>query len=708
MAEDTIKFVGDASQMIAEQQKIIAALEKEDEALQKVGKTAKQIANENAKLDREAEKIKQANITALEKYEQAQARVNALVKAGKLSQEEANREMAKQHTLLKESEQAQRERSADYIAKQQAILQAIHEEEEARKHADEQAAKDAKDRLEAEKKAAADKAALDKQHAADRDAIAREGQQLLSRQQQLEEDRFRRAKQIHQETRTPLEQYNAKVKELDDLLQGQNITQEEHTRAMGKARESYRQSSSIIGQMKAGMMEYAGAIGIALTAARLLQNELADIAKLREKDRQENAGFAGSMERARLNFVPDATVGRDQLDTEMKALAAKHNVSTDVVANVAEGAFSGKGSQDNRFAFNAMDAALSLTSDPNAARELAAKTGDYGKHGESTDPDSILFFLSQAQKAARIESVQKFGIAGAPVTLAGKKAGMSIETSNEMFSAFNTLMGDVTGEQSSTAFVSLLDKLQKFDGAKGTPEEKLAAIQADPKLQEKFFEEFKNFETKAKPAIREMLAGSEGWRKELKNAQELIPSLSPDADADNSARFLEEVAFVRGKGTKAGTVLDRQMAADSNIQQGRLASGKETLDLADIRRIYELSLNEVDVLGPNNIMRPQYMSELDEAMWDPSEHGGGTPVEAAGNTAIGRLKDFSKRSTNKDPGTQMMLNQQIQLLQSIVDESRAARAEANQHALGNEAAIKDAAPKPENPIQLQDRAKRGT
>jgi hypothetical protein len=77
--------------------------EKMDEGLRKISQSAKQAERE---LERFAKRTTEINATPAERYAAAVARADQAIKAGKISQETYNREVARQATLLQANQQA--------------------------------------------------------------------------------------------------------------------------------------------------------------------------------------------------------------------------------------------------------------------------------------------------------------------------------------------------------------------------------------------------------------------------------------------------------------------------------------------------------------------------------------------------------------------------------------------------------------------------
>jgi hypothetical protein len=217
VADNEIIFAGNAEQLVKELQKLIAAQKSLDESLAKTGKTAREVAREEARLKREAIKITEQTKTAQEKYTSSVARLDEMRKKGLITEEAFNRALRQEVTTLKAAEQAEREKSQGYIKRQQEIKQAV------------------------------------KEH------------------QRTEEERGKATKRVLDEIRTPLEKYNLKQKELNELLRSGRLTIEQHGRAMAKNRDELRAASMQNDRYARTIRNIAGVIGITSGAGMLMK-----------------------------------------------------------------------------------------------------------------------------------------------------------------------------------------------------------------------------------------------------------------------------------------------------------------------------------------------------------------------------------------------------------------------------------------------------
>ena len=104
MSQPTVTFTGNATQMLAEYKKLEEVRQKEVAQLKEVKAAYASAAKEEAALNRDATKLKEANLTSQDKYNRAMAKAGELLKANKITQADYNNELKRQSDLLGEGQ----------------------------------------------------------------------------------------------------------------------------------------------------------------------------------------------------------------------------------------------------------------------------------------------------------------------------------------------------------------------------------------------------------------------------------------------------------------------------------------------------------------------------------------------------------------------------------------------------------------------------
>ncbi len=616
MADNEVVFVGDSSSLEKAQERIVAGNDKISKSTEGTVKTSRQAAAEERKRLAEAAKLIRDNETAQERANRKIKEAEDLYRQEKISLEVLNREITKQQAVIAAVTQKERENTAEYKARKAAIEEAI-----AAKAREDEAAK----------------AAAEEQKKRDKEALAR-----IEELRKAEEERLRRLDTDLKKVQSPAQKYVEKLKEWKTALQQGNITQEQFnrlkdaelkklndsassTKKLTVATEDLSSETKKLGDVSEatldGMVQKGAAVLAGLFSIhKMISAIVAEYEKwlaLQGKARDASASFQETMEDLRMNFDPDESLGWEGLDAAVREIAEKSGVSVKDAASVLGGAFSAKGDRTNQWAVQASIDSLSLVKNVQQASVLASATGDIAKFGESQDPKAIQGFLKQAQLASRIESVEGTGGQAISPLSAGKELGMSLERGMEYFAAIGNIMGDKTGQTSSSAVVNFFNNLgdkfhltseqkknkelkAQFDQFHAMPkdESRIGFLQApEHELLREAFILNNPGEAKAGPAIRSLLRNDEKWQTEIRKVEEQVPSLHPSNDATNRDFFLQNRRQVQGEGTAAGSIATADQKAKTNVEQYHLEMGPIKGRLAQMRSIAADTLKNVDLKG---------------------------------------------------------------------------------------------------------------
>lgn len=317
---------------------------------------------------------------------------------------------------------------------------------------------------------------------------------------------------------------------------------------------------------------------------------------------QVSAGVA--LREARKAFAPDATMGAGAFDGALQNLAFKRGSTVDVVAPVAQTAFSAKGDLSNAAAMSAIETAVRLSpTDAGEASTVAGRLLDMMKASGTSDARSVAAFLQTVQQSSRVTNMAAVGSNLVPAITSLVKSGDSPEQAAEVVAALNQLMSDETGALTRTAALQLGGQLKDFlPNAAGT-QARIEALQADPKLRAEFLKKA-SFEQASKGFITSLLSGDAASVSAYQAAQRNIGGLNDGM----AALFEQQLAFINSG--KFQQMVDADQRGKANVEGKQLA----------------------DRIGG---LRGQIATTLSQALEETNE---GFLVEALGNDALVRLR----------------------------------------------------------------------
>lgn len=488
-------------------------------------------------------------------------------------------------------------------------------------------------------------------------------------------DLQRRATDARKSAMNAMDQYNAKIKNYDELLKTGNITVEEHRRLTSQATSEYRKAEKAQREAGAGAQYMQKAMAVGLTASigfvTLLVRELESVHKKMQGIVDLSVDVAGAMSKLRINFAADETVSSEELDDVVGGIALRTGTSRDIVAAAAGPALSAKGSKSNKFGFEATEAALMITRDANEAGALTGAIGDFAKMGESQDPRAILSFLMSSQQKMRLLTVDQVAKASAPAVNALTQRGDSAEVGMEIFATLANLSADQSGEQTGTAVVNLAAKLEKAGVAGNTTFERIRTLQNDPAAREKFLSE-NTFEAKATPAITALLRNEETAQKELGSAQAGISSLAVAQDAANIAAYEKAVPEIRGENTVGGQFAKLRNQSLANIEDFKLRGAESGASEA----IREQTFKTIEALPISELRRKELRVGFDTVVESQVAINGADRRAAAFDTSRAVLEKAKGLVPND---SDRFIDEQLKLLGEINSNLLGLRADNNQN-----------------------------
>jgi hypothetical protein len=404
------------------------------------------------------------------------------------------------------------------------------------------------------------------------------------------------------------------------------------------------QTVASLGRAAAGYLSVSAAL-------KLVNSELQRKRELEKESAGAQIDLAGSQQRflTNLGFVDKKT--RTDALAEIEAISKRTGVKANLISAGASDAVSARGPVSIKGALNSVEAAAMVAS--NAPDQLASLSGGIldvaGMTGLTGDNDAKknLGFLMGIGSLARVTSLQAISQNLVPGMKGVRGFGDSAQQAGALLATMTTEMADATGATSGTAAISLAEQLEKFLPKLGSTTERMKALQADPKLRDKFLKKA-SFEKKAVIPVRNLLtAGSPAAKLLEANTAGVLAPEQAEAALD---KWLAEVGTVDAQ---RNAELDRrgEVAIDSINRADRIKGVRGTAR--------ERARKAIDLSGQSATsgMLERGLSDLGAMIHpsletSPAEELGGR-IYAMEHTGEG---EFSRKRTNIPADEQAVIN----------------------------------------------------
>jgi len=472
----TIVFGGDDAGMIQAFQAVLKEQAKAEAATKKMNAAYRETAKEAAGLEREAKKIFEGTRTPMEEYTGRLKRLEELHKAGKISTETHRRAAVE---------------AMDRLAKQSRVLSA--EEEEA----------------------------------------AQKKQALIDEARRKQEELGRSGQRVWDQTRTPLERYNAKLLDLNRLVQKGAIDQETFRRATQRAKDELDRAGEA-GQKAFGpqalsmLSRFGTALGITggvAGAVALVRKEYQSLIETQKEAGRLSVGAAGAESAALANLAPETTQERESYLKQARAIARRRGVPLSAVHMRAADALSARGEGSVADAMRAVELSLQYSPSDEAAGKAAAGAAlDIARAGKVTDVQA-LGFLQDVGVKARVTDPRKVAENIAPVIAAAVANQGDLQTGGALWATLTQAGVDVRGEKSRTAIQSFARQLSQALPDVKTLDERIRYMQSHAAQREEFLGKM-SLEMFAKTPMEALLRGGkeaqvyEQFRRDLPTPEE--------------------------------------------------------------------------------------------------------------------------------------------------------------------------------------------
>ena len=412
----------------------------------------------------------------------------------------------------------------------------------------------------------------------------------------------RLAKRAFEETRTPLERHNSKLRELKRLMDANLISQDTFSRGIQKSgRElnrftdsgtrrlgKFRNMLSGVAQTMSSMSGLAiggGVAGLVTAGVTAYQAERRTRARLDEASEHAALESGEAVRRTRVNFQADKSLKDAELEPELQRIAEATRTKLPIVAAAASDAFSAKGDLPNRAALEAVEQALRvLPNDLANAVTMSGRTLDVAKASGSTNIRAIGGQLIQTQGASRVTDLEKLGGTAVQAINSVVQAGGTAEQGSELFATLTQLTGDTEGRKSATGISNLMKKLDDFApttkgkdkggefdvpqraidafNAAADPMARLSALQSNPNLGRQFLGT-NTFEAFVNAPMQSLIRGDRSAMNQLRAAQ---GSISPIGD-ETANVFERKIASLDNAPFQGSLTTNQRVAQIVEAQQ---------------------------------------------------------------------------------------------------------------------------------------------
>lgn len=367
----------------------------------------------------------------------------------------------------------------------------------------------------------------------------------------------------------------------------------------GQTKTSFDQGTGAIGRMGVKLGGMMSLMTIFKESVRAVGREWEDTVKKQEAAYNAVMEPAEAIAGVKLNFVPDKTLSRKNLEGEVLKLAEEIHQPVAQVARSLAGVLSAKGDLTAMQGFELVRQAGRLKiMDPDFNSQIAESAGDIAKRERIEDPRILLGSLINMQAAARPKQLDKLGKNLLPGIIAMRNFGFTFEQAAELGATITQLSGDSEGEQTGTALPGFAQKLKDFVPKRATkgkfrgqyvasdargeftiPDEQVAAFekamaespndifgifQKSPELRRAFEKELSgSLRAKVRQPFISVLRGDKEAIKVFKNSQKIINPLGSTL----GKMFEEQVAFQGSGEIQATSEAKHKMASNLEISQ---------------------------------------------------------------------------------------------------------------------------------------------
>lgn len=302
----------------------------------------------------------------------------------------------------------------------------------------------------------------------------------------------------------------------DQLLRKMDRVEKASVQAGQSVGREFDAATATLKNFAMGMAGVGGLVAGIQIAARTLKQEYDQMVQRQKAALEANQSLADVLPNTFRQF--GGLLSAKEVQSAVSRVSGATGVDQVRVAQAIGEAGAARGATTKAEAMQAIAAAeaalrFAPEADPQTIAALAGGTTDLQRRFGVSAEQSI-GFLARVGGQARVTSLREQVQNLNPAIGALTQFGMAPNAAGGLVSVLTGATGDFTGAMSRTASVQLVKQLQ--DRGFATPEQGIAALQADPKLREAFFKggrfggkqfEKAAFEAATYASIRELLTG---------------------------------------------------------------------------------------------------------------------------------------------------------------------------------------------------------
>lgn len=404
----------------------------------------------------------------------------------------------------------------------------------------------------------------------------------LEKAEKDKNEEIKSAQRIIESNLTAQQKYERNIAQITDLHKKGRLTLEQYNTAVAAEKTSLDKSAESgdkfggtlggLGTKIAGAVAGFTSMGTVIT---FLKTEYDALLERQGKSADANISLAAEQE-ALLGNLGDANAG--ELFASIRKTSKRSGIKEENVTRAVNEAMAARGDLALGDVLSGVETAAKVRKfAPNELAGLSAAAIDTKKQ-TGLDMDQSMGFLMQMLPQSRVKSLKGVAENFTPAVGGLMQQGADRQTAAALLATLSHGMGDVTGERSRTAGLSLGGQLREY-----APGQSMAAtiaeLQRDKEKRDKFLSTA-TFEVAARPAIESLLSGGQQARQfaAARNAFNEDPRMALERGI--AARSASGSISVAEKDLALGNIVDQQRLMDTT----GAASSVNRERLMEIRR----------------------------------------------------------------------------------------------------------------------------
>lgn len=402
----------------------------------------------------------------------------------------------------------------------------------------------------------------------------------LEKAEKDKNEEIKSAQRIIEANLTAQQKYERNIAQITDLHKKGRLTLEQYSAAvvaektsLDKSAESGDKFGGVLGGLGTKVAGAAAGFASMGTVITFIKAEYDALLERQGKSKDANISLAAEQE-ALLGNLGDADAKK--LFEDIRQTSKKSGIKEENVTAAVNEAMAARGDLALGDVLSGVQTAAKVRKfAPSELAGLSAAAIDTKKQ-TGLDMDQSMGFLMQMLPQSRVKSLKGVAENFTPAVGGLMSQGADRQTAAAVLSSLSHGMGDVTGQQTRTAALSLGGQLREFAPGQDIGKT-IAALQQDKALRDKFLEKA-SFEVAARPAIESLLSGG-------KQAQQYASAKA--AFSEDPRKALERGIEARAASGAIG-VAEQDLTFVNIVDQQRLADTKGAASSVNRERLAEI------------------------------------------------------------------------------------------------------------------------